>query len=283
VTRRGGAAAALGAVLGVALLIGLAVAGYAYFTAARALHVNHVAVGSAPPGADSVMFAGDAQATLAAWWLPAQRCRRSPCAAPGSAVVLIHGLNSSREGMRDRIRLYQQAGFAILAYDQRGQGDSTGHNSAGQSEMVDAQRAVAFAATQPGVDAARIGVDGLSFGGMVTVLAAAADQQIAAVVVESPASSALALAGGGWIGRLGLRLHGVDPGPLDATAAAAALTDRPVRVVVGQQEYPGTARAIAANAHGSLWIAPGAHTEAPSADPRGYRLRVIDFMVRALG
>ena len=194
--------------------------------------------------------------------------RRSTCASPGSAVVLIHGLNSSREVMRERIQVYHDAGFAVLAYDQRGQGDSNGHNTAGQSEMVDAQRAVAFAATQPGVDAERIGVDGLSFGGMVTVLAAAGEPEIAAVVVESPASSALALAGGGWVGRLGLRLHGVDPGPLDATVAAADLTDRPVRVVVGQEEYTGTARAIAANAHGSLWIAPGGHTEAPSADPR---------------
>ncbi len=52
--------------------------------------------------------------------------------------------------------------------------------------------------------------------------------------------------------------------------------------VVGQQEYADPARAIAGNAHGSLWIAPGGHTEAPVADPAGYRQRVVDFLIHAL-
>jgi alpha-beta hydrolase superfamily lysophospholipase len=184
--------------------------------------------------------------------------------------------------MGDRITAYRAAGFTVVAYDQRGQGDSSGHNTAGQSELLDARRVVAYTAEQDGVDASRIGIDGLSFGGMVSVLAAAGDAQIAAVVVESPASSAEALAGGGWPARFGLRLHGIDAGPLDAVAAASQLRGRPVRTVVGVDENPTTAKAIAAAAGGSVWIAPGGHTEAAAVDPSGYRRKVVAFMAAAL-
>jgi len=281
VSRRSAVGAAAAVVTGLVVLAGLAV-GYAYFTAARALRVNHVAVGPTPTGATDVTFEGTDGATLAGWWMPAAVCQAPPCAAPGSAVVLVHGLNSSREVMRERMRMYHDAGFAVLAYDQRGQGDSTGSNTAGQAEQVDARRAVAFAATRPGVDDRRIGLDGLSFGGMVSVLAAVGDDQIGAVVVESPAASGVALAGGGWPARLGLRLHGIDPTHLDAVAAAPDLVPRPVMVVVGLTEPPATARAIAAGSGGALWLAPGGHTEAPATDPTGYRHRVVGFLARAL-
>jgi pimeloyl-ACP methyl ester carboxylesterase len=271
-------------VLALVMVLLVVVAG-PYLMAARALRVNHVATGSPPPGAVSVTIPGDAGAQLAAWVFPAQPCRfgaDSPCARAGSAVVLVHGLNSSRSAMGDRIAAYRAAGFTVVAYDQRGQGDSTGHNTAGQSELLDAREVVAFTAEQAGVAANRIGIDGLSFGGMVSVLAAAGDDQIAAVVAESPAPSAVALAGGGWPARFGLRLHGIDAGPLDAVAAATQLRDRPVRTVVGVEENPATAEAIATAARGTTWIAPGGHTEAAAVDPVGYRRKVVAFMVAAL-
>jgi pimeloyl-ACP methyl ester carboxylesterase len=282
--RRGNTARWLAVVFGVLalLVVLLVVVTGPYLMAARALRVNHVAAGPAPQGAVPVNVVGDEGAALAAWTFRAQPCHQPPCATPGSAVVLVHGLNSSRAALGDRINAYRRAGFMVVAYDQRGQGDSTGHNTAGQSELVDAQRVVAFTAEQPGVDPHRIGIDGLSFGGMVSVLAAAGDQDIAAVVVESPAPSAEALAGGGWAARFGLRLHGIDAGPLDAVTAAAQLRGRPVRAVVGAEENPATATAIATAAGGSLWIAPGGHTEAAAVDPTGYRRKVVAFMAAAL-
>lgn len=274
----------------IALVAVASVPASAWVVTNNAIHPPHKAVGDAPVGAKEVTLDGAEGAAIAAWYLPPQRyapmcpagvvCTPPPSAVPG--VVILHGISSSREFMRDRIALFSDAGFAVLAIDLRGQGESTGENTLGELESQDALTAADWLAQQPGVDGTAIALDGSSFGGMVALVAAAADPDIVAVVAESPSTNAENAAGGGWLGDFGMWLHGIDGSEVDSVKAAALLAGRPVMVVVGEQESSANAETIVAASGGELWIAPGGHTEAPEIAPHEYALRVVGFVSQAV-
>jgi pimeloyl-ACP methyl ester carboxylesterase len=100
----------------------------------------------------------------AAWFYPPPES-----SAPAPVVVLGIGLGSIKEMGLDRYaRVFQQRGFAALAFDYRSFGGSSGT----PRQVIDVRRqlddwtaAVAFARTQPGVDPQRVVVWGTSFGG----------------------------------------------------------------------------------------------------------------------
>jgi hypothetical protein len=76
-------------------------------------------------------------------------------------------------------------GIAVLRYDKRGVGGSSGdYDSATTADFTsDAQAAVAWLKTQPQIDANRIGVLGHSEGGIIAPAVAAADKSVAFVVM----------------------------------------------------------------------------------------------------
>lgn len=76
-------------------------------------------------------------------------------------------------------------GFAVLRYDKRGVGSSSGdYDSATTSDFTsDAAAAVAWLKTQPQIDGSRIGVLGHSEGGIIAPAVAAADKSVAFVVM----------------------------------------------------------------------------------------------------
>ena len=67
--------------------------------------------------------------------------------------------------------LANERGLATLRFDFRGVSRSEGEFSNGQSEWKDVERALAFLANFPGVDGARIGILGYSFGASVILRA----------------------------------------------------------------------------------------------------------------
>lgn len=75
------------------------------------------------------------------------------------------------------------AGFATLAFDHRGFGESGGRpgHEDSQGKLADLRAAVSVLASRPEVDAARIGVVGVCLGGGYAVRAAATDPRISAV------------------------------------------------------------------------------------------------------
>jgi dienelactone hydrolase len=99
-------------------------------------------------------------------------------AAPGrhAGVVLLQGSSSN---LRREYRFYAdhfaRAGLAVLTFDKRGKGESTGDYGAATYDVLagDATAAVEFLRAQPGVDSARVGVWGLSQGGFLAPLVAA--------------------------------------------------------------------------------------------------------------
>ncbi len=75
------------------------------------------------------------------------------------------------------------AGFATLAFDHRGFGESGGRpwHEDSQGKLADLRAAVSVLAGRPEVDAARIGAVGVCLGGGYAVRAAAADPRVKAV------------------------------------------------------------------------------------------------------
>jgi len=128
-------------------------------------------------------------------------------------VVLIHG---SEAGDRDEadlyVNLYTSLGFAVLSYDKRGVGDSTGlyveqATARNVGDLAgDARAALRLLAARADVDPARVGLSGGSQAGWVIARAAAAAPLAHfAVVLSGPAMSSgeqaayQAITGGGTV------------------------------------------------------------------------------------
>jgi uncharacterized protein len=148
-----------------------------------------------------------------ALWLPHDhrppRTPRPNGSWPG--VVIVHGAGSRKENHADFARLATAGGWAALAFDLPGHGDSERPMS---GEAVNDVIAMArLLASQEEVDATRVAVRGSSLGGFLAIHAAATSQEIAAVVAICPAGEDH-LASGLRRGSLEMRVG--DPAALEA-------------------------------------------------------------------
>ncbi|MFS0772391.1 alpha/beta hydrolase family protein [Sphingomonas sp. 1P08PE] len=105
--------------------------------------------------------------------------------APYPVVILLAGHGPwPRGGFPLLVDRLTAAGIATLDYDKRGIGQSTGvHLDTMESTRRDAAAAVAYLRTRQDIDTRRIALLGLSQGGVIAPAVAAADPQIAAVVM----------------------------------------------------------------------------------------------------
>lgn len=107
---------------------------------------------------------------------------------PFPAVVLLHGGGAADRSFQWVPAFFARAGVAVLAYDKRGVGGSSGDwRSASQADLAgDALAAVDALRTRPEVDAGRIGLYGSSNGGWTAPLAASlAPGKIAFVIARA--------------------------------------------------------------------------------------------------
>ena len=111
-------------------------------------------------------------------WLPS-----TPPPWPG--MVIVHGAGSQKENHGDFGRASAAAGWAALAYDQRGHGASADEMSA--EALADLGRMARFLATHDGVDGARVCARGSSMGGFIAIHGAATSAAIAGVIAICPA------------------------------------------------------------------------------------------------
>src|SRR5947208_9086564 len=104
--------------------------------------------------------------------LPGEAAARSP------GVVFFHGFTGSRMEVHWMFvkcaRALSRAGIASLRFDFAGSGESEGEfaRASLQSEIDDAHDAVAFFGQHGGIDAARLGLCGLSLGGSIAATTA---------------------------------------------------------------------------------------------------------------
>jgi len=133
-----------------------------------------VAVPAAPARTVRIVSAGNI--ALAATYWPAQK-------SDAAAILMLHGNGSNRESMSETAAWLNAQGYAMLAIDFRGHGQSTpASKSFGLFEADDAHAALGWLRkANPG---ARIGVIGFSLGGAASLLGAHGPLPVDALVLE---------------------------------------------------------------------------------------------------
>ncbi len=241
------------------------------------------------PGARDVSFPASDGVRLAGWYVPGEN---------GAVVILMHGSHGDRTDTLAHLRMLVSAGYAALAFDARGHGESAGStNALGWGGEADVQGAVRFLQTK-GVDPARIAALGLSMGGEEALRAAADGVGLRAVVADG--------AGASTEGDQSL----TERGALASIAASESwLSMRATEAISGQDEPPALkdivsginvpTLLIASNAadelaidqafqqrigsKATLWHIPDAgHTEGLAVHPGAYRERVLTFLANFL-
>jgi uncharacterized protein len=125
----------------------------------------------------------------AAWYYPG---------TTGACVVMAGGFAVTKEPATDQFaRRFQAAGLAVLAFDYRHLGESGGQprqvaGVAGQ--LADWDAALAYAATRPGVDPARLAIWSFSASGGHVFRVAARHPGLAAAIAQTPNADGLAAA-----------------------------------------------------------------------------------------
>ena len=113
---------------------------------------------------------------------------------PWPLVVMAHGFTATKEMVADRYaEAFREAGLAVLLYDHRGFGASSGEPRQQIDPWLQARGyrdAISFATTLDDVDSSRIALWGDSYSSGVALVVAALDDRAAALVVQVPALGA---------------------------------------------------------------------------------------------
>jgi pimeloyl-ACP methyl ester carboxylesterase len=133
---------------------------------------------------ESVSFHSESLRLAGDLYLP-RAGKRSQSGRRHPAIVLCHGFGGLRKfWFPEFAAFFTAAGYAVLAFDHRGTGDSQGTplRLIPTEQVADTQAAVTFLETRPEIDAARIALYGISYGGANAAYTAAIDRRIQAMV-----------------------------------------------------------------------------------------------------
>ena len=221
-----------------------------------------------------------------------------------ATIILSHGYGDDQNQMLPWASFLHQAGFSVFTYDMRGRGASGGGEiTLGALEADDLSSVVDYLVTRPDVDPDRIGALGVSLGGAVTILAAARDPRIKAVVDDcgfSDASRVIDTSFERYIGlpafpfspvtvaiaerRVGQSIAGVRP-----VDVIGQISPRPILIIHGQADTPvpvahSERNFLAAGEPEELWLVPGAeHNGSREVAGPEYERRVTAFFQQSLG
>lgn len=101
-------------------------------------------------------------------------------------MLILHGAGSGKENHADFARACAAAGWAALAYDQRGHG--AGEEEMTPAALADVGRMAAMLGSVEGVDPRRVCVRGSSMGGYLAIQAAATSETVHGVIAICPAT-----------------------------------------------------------------------------------------------
>ncbi|MBL8154464.1 MAG: alpha/beta hydrolase [Anaerolineae bacterium] len=246
-------------------------------------------VGAPPDGFQALTLTTEDGVDLAAWYRPPQN---------GAAIILLHGANNSREGVRAHIPMLVDAGYGVLALDLRGMGASGGQvNLFGWQSGLDVKAAVAFLEGQP--DVRGISGLGLSLGGETLLGAAWANPALRGIVSEGATHRSLeefrALPSHdnpfvSFQSRILYLTVGLITGqspPLPMVKSIQATTETRFLLIASEavEDEAEFAAAFAASAPGraEVWSIPGVgHIGGFGGDPAEYARRVVAFFDSAL-
>ena len=218
------------------------------------------------------------------------------------AILFLHGVGASRAAVAGNARWFGEHGYATLAIDFRGHGQSTiTPRSFGWSEAADAHHAFIWLKRQQ--HDAPIAVIGISMGGAASLIGTAGPLPADALVLQAVYPDIRHAIRDRIASRLGIVVAslgepllsyqsvirmGVWPSALSPVAALREVT-RPVLVIGGAEDRytpPLETRTMydAAIARKALWIVPGAdHAATSDLSSNAYRARVLRFLTSTIG
>lgn len=197
--------------------------------------------------------------------VPTLLIKRAGVESRQPVVIVLHGTGGSKEGMASRLRSLAGRGFVAAAIDGRYHGERGKASTPGMSPyqaailrayrtggerpflydaVWDVMRLIDYLETRDDVDAARIGLMGISKGGMETYLAAAADPRVAvAVPLIGVQSFRWALDHGAWDSRAWTLREAIDAAAKDSgegvgTAFMRKFYDRVAPGLYGEFDGP---------------------------------------------
>ena len=236
-------------------------------------------------------------AVLEAWFV-------EPSAKPsGRCVAVLHGIADSRSGAAGFAPMFLAEGYAVLLPDSRGHGQSGGEFVT--YGLLEKRDVLEWAHWMRSEGCAEIYGLGESLGASILIQATAIQPAFRAVVAECPFADLRAAGESriqgmlplpGWISEPAARVivasgiayaklrYGLDFGEVSPIAAMER-TNTPILLIHGMADRRTpcwhSQRLAQANASAVLWLVPHAdHVRARSADPSGFRLRVLDWFAR---
>ena len=237
---------------------------------------------------EDVSFTTGDGLTIRGWYIPSRN---------RAAVILLHPMASNRLGTLRHAPLFARQGYGVLMIDVRAHGESDGDRlTFGGDEYLDVSAAVDNLQARPEVDAQKIGVMGLSLGANFSILSAARDERIAAVVADAPGATVFAdwprpeTAGDLLYVPFDLMfffyLHRIDgvSSPLSIADAVGQISPRPLLLIGGTaggetlEQRSVSQFFAAAGEPKQMWILPDtAHISGLQTHPQAYEERVVQF------
>jgi uncharacterized protein len=224
--------------------------------------------------------------------------------ASRTTIILSHGYGDDQDQMIVWADFLNRAGFTVFTYDMRERGKSGGAAvTLGAREQTDLVSVVDYLIARPDVDPSKIGALGVSLGGSVTILAAAQDSRIKAVVDDSGFSDAsnvvstsfqkfvhipafpfapVTVRMAEW--RTGANVNDVRP-----VAVIGKINPRPIFIIHGLADPavpPVNSERMyaAAGAPKQVWFVPGAkHNGSREVAGAEYEQRIVAFFRQSLG
>lgn len=225
-------------------------------------------------------------------------------------VLVLHGYTSSKydeDYIKPIIEILARNGFNVVAFDFRAHGESDGEiTTLGEKETEDMIRIIDWLEKNKPELAKSIGVIGYSMGGAVSIMLAARDKRVKAIVVDSPYMDIVA-SGQRWI----MRIKGfvrnillliypliirfakseadIDLNKLNVYNYATKI-DQPILIIGGEKDDLVTLGEIkkfydmlrSHNDKVELWIVSSKHVEAIKDQPKEYEEKVVGFFRRWL-
>lgn len=226
---------------------------------------------------------------------------------PGTSrttIVVSHGYGDNQNQMIPWADFLNRAGYSVFTYDMRNRGASGGDAiTLGALEQQDLLSVFDYVAARPDVDPERIGALGVSLGGATTILAAAQDARIKAIVDDCGFSHAPGVVDTAFeyfldlpafpfapvTVKIGEWRTGQDFDAVRPVDAVAQLSPRPLFVIHGLADVvvpPAHSERVfaAAGEPKEVWYVPGAgHNGSREAAGAEYGRRIVAFFRSALG
>jgi len=243
---------------------------------------------------DNVRIATDGGAMLPGWFVPG-------ASNATAGVVTVHGAGGNRAEFLPQLKLLHEAGYPVLMFDCRDQGEAPGNAGIGLGvrEHRDVEAAVRYMKRQQSIP--RVAVFGCSQGAASAIEAGAEDRDIDAVIAEASFVepneviafdvSQLYPQVPRWFLNIQAdlvvwRVGGTDmPGPIDVVSRVAPRSILIMQGTADSQVPPrdGAALYAAAQTPKELWMADGAHhCGIIDKYPDDYRSRLLSFLARYL-